>query len=169
VVSQPVYVLHMGLAAVFTPGLLKAGSERAAGLASRLSFPFKALLSAGALLYLLAVSFAWPLNPLPRLLPSAYVVAWAIPLTILALLLQGILHPARSELMSAGHAPRLLRLEIASSSLLCLLAATAPLTGVLAVHWVEWSRALSASGCSSAPAHGSTRKDDPNLRRTLTR
>ena len=132
-VSQPVYVLHMGLAAVFTPGLLKAGSERAAGLASRLSFPFKALLSAGALLYLLAVSFAWPLNPLPRLLPSAYVVAWAIPLTILALLLQGILHPARSELMSAGHAPRLLRLEIASSSLLCLLAATAPLTGALAV------------------------------------
>jgi hypothetical protein len=138
VVAQPVYVLQMGLAAVFTPGLLKAGSERAAGLASRVSFPFKVLLSAGALLYLLAVSVAWPLNPLPRLLPSAYVVTWAIPLTILALLLQGILHPARSELMGAGQAPKLLRLEIVSSSLLCMVAATAPLTGVLAVPigWV---------------------------------
>lgn len=133
VVSQPVYVLQMGLAAVFTPGLLKAGSERAADLASQVSRPFKAVLAAGAFLYLLAVSFTWPFNPLPRVLPSAYVVGWVIPLTILALMLQGILHPARSELMGAGQAPRLLRLEIVSSSLLCLVAATAPLTGVLAV------------------------------------
>jgi O-antigen/teichoic acid export membrane protein len=133
VVSQPVYVLQMGLAAVFTPRLLKAGSERAADLASQVSWPFKAVLAAGTFLYLLAVSFTWPFNPLPRVLPSAYVVDWVIPLTILALMLQGILHPARSELMGAGQAPRLLRLEIVSSSLLCLVAATAPLTGVLAV------------------------------------
>jgi O-antigen/teichoic acid export membrane protein len=138
VVSQPAYVLHVGLAAVFTPGLLKAGSERAADSASRVSRPFKALLTVGAALYLLAVTFAWPLNPVPHLLPTAYVIDWAIPLTIIALALQGILHPARSELLGAGQAPKLLRLELASSSLLCVVAATTPWTGVLAlpIGWV---------------------------------
>jgi O-antigen/teichoic acid export membrane protein len=133
VVSQPVYVLMMGLAAVFTPRLMKAGSDRAADLASRVGWPFKAMLIAGGLLYLLAVGFMWPFNPLPRVLPSAYVAEGAVPLMILALTLQGILHPARSELMGAGQAPALLRLEIVSSSLLCAAAATAHVTGVLAL------------------------------------
>src|SRR5204863_7028092 len=101
-------------------------------LARSASLPFQVIVIACGLLYLLAVGFPWPLNPLTLLLPSAYVVQGVVPLMIAAQILQGVLQPPRAELTGAGQVRTLLRLEVASSLPLCLASATAGVTGAIA-------------------------------------
>jgi O-antigen/teichoic acid export membrane protein len=131
--SQPMYVLMVGLSAVLGPRLLQAGAERRSELARRVSRPFRVGLVAAALLYLLGVGFRWPLNPLPDLLPSAYVVGGLVPLMIIGQTLQGLLQPPRAQLTGAGRVRTLLGLELSSSALLCLGSASAGITGPFAL------------------------------------
>jgi O-antigen/teichoic acid export membrane protein len=132
VVSQPLFVLMMGLSAVLVPRLMEGAAQRRPDLARAAALPFRATVIAGGVLYLLAVGFAWPLNPLPLALPSAYVVQGVVPLMITAQILQGILQPPRAELTGAGWGRTLLRLEVVSSLPLCLVSATARVTGAFA-------------------------------------
>jgi hypothetical protein len=131
--SQPMYVLAVGLSAVLGPRLLQAGAERNSELGRRVSRPFRIGLMTAALLYMLAISFRWPLNPLPHLVPSAYVVGGLLPLVIIAQTLQGILHPSRLQLTGAGWVRTLLRLELSSSVFMCLGSATAGIIGTFAM------------------------------------
>jgi O-antigen/teichoic acid export membrane protein len=132
VVSQPLFVLMMGLSAVLVPRLMEAAAQRRPDLARYASLPFRAIVVVCGVLYLLAVGFRWPLNPLPLALPSAYVVQGVVPLMITAQILQGMLQPPRAELTGAGWGRTLLRLEVASSLPLCLASATARMTGAFA-------------------------------------
>jgi O-antigen/teichoic acid export membrane protein len=132
VVSQPLFVVMLGLSAVLVPRLMEAAAQRRPDLARNASLPFQAIVIACGLLYLLVVGFRWPLNPLPLALPSAYAVQGVVPMMITAQILQSILQPPRAELTGAGQVRTLLRLEIASSLPLCLASATARVTGVLA-------------------------------------
>lgn len=132
VVSQPLFVLMMGLSAVLVPRLMEGAAQRRQDLARNASVPFRAIVIAGGVLYLLAVGFSWPLNPLPLALPSAYVVQGVVPLMIVAQILQGILQPPRAQLTGAGWGRTLLRLEVVSSLPLLLASATARLTGAFA-------------------------------------
>jgi O-antigen/teichoic acid export membrane protein len=133
VLSQPVNVLMVGLSAVLGPRLMQAGAERRGDLARRVSGPFRLVLVAVAAPYLLAVGFPWPLNPLPDLLPSAYVVGGLLPVMIIGQTLQSMVQPSRAELTGAGRGRTLLRLELASSAFLCLGSATAGITGSFAM------------------------------------
>jgi O-antigen/teichoic acid export membrane protein len=133
VLSQPVNVLMVGLSAVLGPRLMQAGAERRGDLARRVSRPFRLLLVAVAVPYLLAVGFPWPLNPLPNLLPSAYVVAGLLPVMIIGQTFQSMVQPSRAELTGAGQGRTLLRLELASSAFLCVGSATAGMTGPFAM------------------------------------
>jgi O-antigen/teichoic acid export membrane protein len=132
VVSQPLFVLMMGLSAVLVPRLMEGAAQRRPEIARSAAVPFRAIVITGGVLYLLVVGFQWPLNPLPLALPSAYVVQGVVPLMIIAQILQGVLQPPRAELTGAGWGRTLLRLEVASSLPLCLMSATARLTGAFA-------------------------------------
>jgi O-antigen/teichoic acid export membrane protein len=132
VVSQPLFVLMMGLSAVLVPRLMEGAAQRRPDLARSAALPFRAIVITGGVLYLLVVGLPWPLNPLPLALPSAYVVQGMVPLMIIAQILQGILQSPRAELTGAGWGRTLLRLEVVSSLPLCLMSATARLTGAFA-------------------------------------
>jgi O-antigen/teichoic acid export membrane protein len=131
--GQPMYVLTIGLSAVLGPRLLQAGAERRDELARRVSRPFRAGLMAAAALYILASNLRWPLNPLPQLVPNAYVIGGLLPLMIVGQTLQGIMQPSRLQLTGAGWVRRLLRLELISSAFLCLGSASAGIIGPFAV------------------------------------
>jgi O-antigen/teichoic acid export membrane protein len=132
VVSQPLFVLMLGLSAVLVPRLMEAATARRPDLARQASLPFRTAIVACGVLYLLVAGWPWRLNPLPLVLPNAYVVQGVVPLMIVGQVLQGILQPPRSELTGAGWGRTLLRLEVSSSLLLCLGSATAGMTGVFA-------------------------------------
>jgi O-antigen/teichoic acid export membrane protein len=132
VVSQPVFVLMMGLSAVLVPRLMEAAAERRPDRARLASLPFRVIIVVAGVLYLLAVGFRWRLNPLFPVLPSAYVVQGAVALMIVGQVLQGVLQPPRAELTGAGWGALLFRLSVAASIPLCLVAATAGVTGVFA-------------------------------------
>jgi O-antigen/teichoic acid export membrane protein len=132
VVSQPLYVLMIGLSAVLVPRLMEAAAERRPDRARLASLPFRIIIIVGGILYLLAVGFRWRLNPLVLMLPSAYVVQGVVALMIIGQILQGLLQPPRAELTGAGWGGVLFRLGVAASLPLCLIAATAGMTGAFA-------------------------------------
>jgi O-antigen/teichoic acid export membrane protein len=132
VVSMPVFVLTMGLSAVLVPRLMEAAAERRSDRARLASLPFRIIIVVSGVLYLLVVGFRWRLNPMLPLLPSAYAVPGVVSLMIIGQLLQGILQPPRAELMGAGWVGLLFRLSVAASLALCLIAATADVTGAFA-------------------------------------
>jgi O-antigen/teichoic acid export membrane protein len=132
VVSQPLFVLMMGLSAVLVPRLMEAAAERRLDRARLAAVPFRIIIVACGVLYLLTVGFPSSVNPLRLVLPSAYVVQGVLPLMIVGQILQGVLQPPRAELTGAGWGRTLLRLEVVASLLLCLVSATASVTGVFA-------------------------------------
>ena len=132
VASMPIFVLTMGLSAVLAPRLMEASAERRADRARRTSRPFRIIIVVSAVSYLLAVGFRWQFNPLLPVLPAAYVVQGVVALMIVGQALQGLILPARAELTGAGWVEVLFRLGIASSASVCLVAATARVTGVFA-------------------------------------
>jgi O-antigen/teichoic acid export membrane protein len=138
--SQPMYVLTVGLSAVLGPRLLQAGAERSSELAHRTSRLFRIGLVTAALAYTLGVGFRWPLNPLPHVVPSAYVVGGLLPLLIIGQTLQGMLQPSRSQLTGAGWVRTLLRLELSSSIFFCLGSASAGVLGpfAMALGSIAW-------------------------------
>jgi O-antigen/teichoic acid export membrane protein len=132
VVSMPVFVLTMGLSAVLAPRLMEAAAERRADRARRTSRPFRIIIVVSAVSYLLAVGFRWRFNPLLPVLPAAYVVQGVVALMIVGQALQGVIMPSRAELTGAGWVKVLFRLGVAASASVCLVAATARVTGVFA-------------------------------------
>ncbi len=132
VVSMPVFVLVMGLSAVLTPRLMEAAAERRSDRARLASLAFRIIIAVSGVLYLLAVGFRWRLNPVRLLLPNAYAVQGVVSLMIVGQLLQGVVQPPRAELMGAGRVGLLFRLSVAASLPLCLIAATADVTGAFA-------------------------------------
>lgn len=132
VVSMPVFVLTMGLSAVLAPRLMEAAAERRADRARRTSRPFRIMIVVSAVGYLLAVGFRWRFNPLLNVLPAAYVVQGVVALMIVGQALQGVTLPSRAELTGAGWVEVLFRLGVIASALVCLVTATAHVTGVFA-------------------------------------
>jgi hypothetical protein len=166
--SQPMYVLTVGLSAVLGPRLMQAGAERREELARRVSRPFWIGLVVAASLYLLGAGFPWRLNPLPQLVPNAYIVGGLMPLMVIAQSLQGMLQPFRMQLTGARWVRTLLRLELSSSALLCLGSGTAAITGAFAlplgsIAWGVVGLCLLGRACrrlyveEPQPAEGRTR------------
>ena len=143
-VSQPVFVLMLGLSAVLGPAAMNAAAERRKAQARLVSRPFKLMIVGFGLAYLLVAGFRTPLNPLPVLVPNAYVTIALLPLMILAQILQGVLQPFRLELTGAGRGQPLLWQEIISSAFLCLVSATAGVIGAFAAPLGALAQATSA-------------------------
>jgi O-antigen/teichoic acid export membrane protein len=152
VIGHPVLVLATGLSAVLGPRSVRAAAARRAADARRVAALFQALTLGGGAAYLAAASFAWPLNPFPALVPGAYAVAGLAAAAIVAAMANGALFPARSELLGAARAGSIARADAAGAALRVGVAATAGVTGALAVplgflalglvRWAGYRRAL---------------------------
>lgn len=133
VVSQPIYVLTAGLAAVLGPRSIDAAQRRDRRHARRVSATFLGLVTASSLLYALAVGLHWRWNPLPMLLPNAYAVGGLVLLMIVANALMGVIMPYRYELLGARRERSLTAVEAAGSVGQIAGGASAPWTGSFAI------------------------------------
>lgn len=133
IVGQPVLVLATGLSAVLGPRSVRAARRRSPAEAQRVARLFQRVTLAGGAAYLLLAGPAWLLNPLPRLVPAAYVVPGLAAAAVLAAIANGALYPGRSELLGLERSGDVMRVDAAGAGLRIAVAWTAGLVGPFAV------------------------------------
>ncbi|MBA2671857.1 MAG: hypothetical protein H0U67_15935, partial [Gemmatimonadetes bacterium] len=133
VLGQPPFVLSVGLGAVLGPRSIEAARLGKLAQARRVSRTYAVLMLLCGLPYLVLVGFAWEWNPAHRLLPNAYAVSGLVAATILGNILIGMDWPYRSELLGAGRATALARLEGTANLARTGVATTAGVTGAFAI------------------------------------
>jgi O-antigen/teichoic acid export membrane protein len=84
VVAQPILVLAAGLSAVLGPRSMRAAMDGDSATARRTSSLYLGLMGLGGLAYVLMVAWDVPINPMARIVPSAYVLPGLVALTIAA-------------------------------------------------------------------------------------
>lgn len=133
VLGQPPFVLSVGLGAVLGPRSMEAARLGRLTEARHLSRMYTLVTLLCGLPYLALVGFAWEWNPAHRLLPNAYAITGLVSATILGNMLIGMDWPYRSELLGAGRAMSLARLEGAANIARTGVATTAAATGAFAI------------------------------------
>ena len=132
VAAQPVLVVTTGVAAALASRHLRAAAsvDRAAAISVNKSF-FLVIAVAG-ISYLFLAGFAWSFNPLFALIPTAYDIAFLIPVTILSNLVLSITSPIRDQLIASNMEVPMAKIDFASLTIPTVVAATAGLTGAFA-------------------------------------
>ena len=132
VAAQPVLVVTTGVAAALASRHLRAAAsvDRAAAISVNKSF-FLVIAVAG-ISYLFLAGFAWSFNPLFALIPTAYDIAFLIPVTILSNLVLSITSPIRDQLIASNMEVPMAKIDFASLAIPTVVAATAGLTGAFA-------------------------------------
>jgi O-antigen/teichoic acid export membrane protein len=152
VIGQPMLVLATGLAAVLGPHVTEAAQAGEAALARRTSREFALLMLAAGAPYLALVGHAWRGNPLAALVPNAYAIGGLVIVSVLANVANGMNYLQRSELLGAGKAPALARIEVAANAVRIVIGSAAALLHAFAIplglvflgitRWVAYSRVL---------------------------
>ena len=114
-VAQPLLVFATGLSTVIGPRLTAAAHERSAGRARRNARAFLLLMALVGIPYLLIAGHAGRWNPLATLLPNAYAIPGLVLATLAANVLNGLNFSQRAELLGAGQARTLARVEVAGN------------------------------------------------------
>ncbi len=107
VVAQPILVLAAGLTAVLAPRSMRAAMDGDSSTARRTSGVYLGLMGLGGLAYLLLVAWDVPINPMARIVPSAYVLPGLVALTIAANVI-GSAPFLRSNELAGAHRERTL-------------------------------------------------------------
>lgn len=100
--AQPVFVLIQGLTSVLGPRSLAAAAEMRYDEVLRLRRQFIGAALGASTVYLALVAVPSPLNPLPVLLPLAYVVPGLVAVSVAANMLAALSSPQRYELLGRG-------------------------------------------------------------------
>jgi capsular polysaccharide biosynthesis protein len=132
IVAQPIFVLTIGLGAVLGPRSMEAAAARDRLAARRVLVPFSLLLVAISVAYGAVTVTRWPGNLVGALVPQAYAVPGLVPLTVLALMLNGGAVVLRSELLGGGWARVMPRVGVVAAVAQCLAAGAAVSVGALA-------------------------------------
>ena len=132
VLTQPLLVLSTGLSAFMGPRSMEAGRTGDLNRARRVSTPFVALVLLTGIPYLLMLGVPWEWNPLPALVPAAYAVGGLMAVTALAMIVNAVVFPYRSELLGAGRERRLAVLEAAGNFVRAAVACGAGILGAFA-------------------------------------
>ncbi|MCI0426301.1 MAG: hypothetical protein L0Z47_10750 [Actinobacteria bacterium] len=143
VVARPVIILGLGLAAVLGPRSVHAGmgpDPRASRATRRL---FWWVSSIGGLLYLPLVGSAWDLNPLPDILPTAYVIDGLVVLCVVGAIVFNLALPWWFELLGGRRQHQLARAEVVGSILKTGTGLLAPLLQAFTLP-VAWTVAFGA-------------------------
>jgi O-antigen/teichoic acid export membrane protein len=98
-VAQPVMVLGMGLADVFSPRMMESAHRKDGTGAAEPRRQYFQVFWALGLAYLLIASFDWVGNPMAWLIPDAYTIGGLVAVSILANLIVSAVYPYRLELM----------------------------------------------------------------------
>jgi hypothetical protein len=133
VLGQPPWVLSMGLAAVLGPRSVRAVRRRDRSEARTVSRLFAGIMVLTGLPYLVLVGFPWSWSPLPGLVPNAYHVPYLLLVSVLGNMVIGMDWPYRSELIGAGRASTLARLEAMANSARISVAGLAGTLGAFAI------------------------------------
>lgn len=133
VVSQPVWVLAAGLAAVMGPQSMAAAHERRSVDARRLARRQARIIAAVGILYVLAAGYVWPWNPLRILLPKAYVLTGMVCLMIVGNSILAMSAPGHAELLGGRRQATRLRIEISGSAVRLAMIATTKWLGAFSI------------------------------------
>jgi O-antigen/teichoic acid export membrane protein len=133
VLGQPPWVLSMGLAAVLGPRSIRAGQAGDLEEARKVSRLFTLLMLLIGLPYLAIVGVGWSWSPLPHLIPNAYRIRGLIFMNVVGNILIGMDWCYRSELIGAGRASSLARVEAAANTVRAAIGATAAQIGAFAI------------------------------------
>ncbi len=101
VAAQPINIIALGLVAFIAPQAMEAAIARDATRARRWRVRFLALMTAVALPYALWIAPVWEANPLPGLMPNAYVIEGLVAVSLIVAFLNSASSPWRAELMAA--------------------------------------------------------------------
>ncbi len=131
-VAQPVVVLSIGLGSVMGPRAVRAGlrTDRKAAARNRRKYGLAVAVATGG--YVALVGGDWLLNPMSRIIPSAYEVPWLVTVTVLGNAIFALLVLPKNELLGASREKVLVGLALVSSPLFLITAATAGSTGAFA-------------------------------------
>ncbi len=132
VVAQPVLVFATGLTAVLAPRVMEAAMNRDAVTAGRTKWAYYRLILIAGALYLAVAGWSWALNPMTRVVPSAYDVSGLVAFTIVANVATAAVFLQINELLGARRERSLVRLAAALSPILLIGAATAAATEAFA-------------------------------------
>ncbi len=132
VVAQPILVLATGLTAVLAPRTMEAAMNRDLATARHASRVFMRAVAVGGVGYMAIAGWSWQLNPMSRLVPSAYEVEGLVAVTIIANLATAAVFLQINELLGAKRERVLAKLAWALSPILLLGAATAGTTEAFA-------------------------------------
>lgn len=150
IAAHPVMVLTWGLSAVLGPRSVRAGRERHAEEARRVSRLFAGILTVAGAASLAIFTANWWGNPMAWLLPEAYALPGLAGLSILAYLANGFGYPAWSEVMGGRLERSMAKTQVTANFLRALIAASAgyihayavplSLLGFGAARWVGLDR-----------------------------
>ncbi len=132
VVAQPVLVLGTGLTAVLGPRVMASAMSRQDGVSRAMTKRFAQLVVVAGVVYLGVAGWEAPWNPMPYIVPSAYVVSGLVVATIIANIAYGSLFLRAEELMGAHREVDLTKVSSVASPLLVAASFTAGLTGPFA-------------------------------------
>ena len=132
VAAQPVLVVTTGVAAALASRHLRAAAsvDRAAAITTNRSFFL--VISVAGISYLFIAGFAWSFNPLFSLIPTAYDIAFLIPVTILSNLVLSFTSPLRDQLIASNREVPMAKVDFASLVIPTVVATSAGLTGAFA-------------------------------------
>ena len=132
VAAQPVLVVSTGVAAALASRHLRAAAEVDRTAAISVNKSFFLVIGVAGITYLFLAGFAWSFNPLFALIPTAYDIAFLIPVTILSNLVLSITSPIRDQLIASNMEVPMAKIDLASLAIPTVVAATAGLTGAFA-------------------------------------
>jgi O-antigen/teichoic acid export membrane protein len=133
IVSQPVLVFSLGLAAVVNPRAMEAAKGRFRAKAKTLSRSFDGAVALAAVLMLLLAGFDFPWNVLADLVPNAYVVTGLAAVAIIANAINASVKPEQAQLGAAGRERRIVGAELKASGTRLLVALSAGVTQAFAL------------------------------------
>ena len=132
VAAQPVLVVTTGVAAALASRHLRAADTVDKAAAMMVNKSFFLVVAIAGISYLAIAGFAWSFNPVFALIPSAYEIAWLIPVTILSNLVLSFTSPLRDQLIASNKEVPMAKIDFASLAIPTVVAASAGVTGAFA-------------------------------------
>ncbi len=169
IVGQPVLVLAAGISAATGPLIMAAAARKQQREVERTSRVVLLVTSLVGAAYLCFFGFEHAWNPLPGVVPTAFVIPGLVVAAVIATSMEALTFAPRAELMGAGQQRKLAEVEaignVVRTAFACgavLLRSFALPCGMLALAWIRWlgyrrARRLlygaSVSGAQAASKH----------------
>ena len=131
VAAQPILVITTGVTAALASRHLRAAHTVDRAAAETVNKNFFLVIGVAGMAYLAIAGFAWSLNPLFLLIPTAYDIPFLIPVTILSNLALGFTS-FRDQLIASNREVPMAKVDITSLVIPTIVATTAGATGAFA-------------------------------------